>query len=112
MITNELVGAVLGLEENEIYHVAIYKTNIRYSGFEIVNGVIDTEEEFYQDINLYEFIHLCKVWAEEKGYGILSSTEECYLIEFTAGLLAEWRYQPYMEIQAAQWILDNCKEEQ
>jgi hypothetical protein len=110
MITNELAWVVLGLEENQIYHVAIHKTNVRYAGFEIVNGVINTEDYFIDNINLYEFTHLCKVWAEEKGYGILSSPEECFLIEFTIGLVAEWRYQPYMEIQAAQWILDNDKD--
>jgi hypothetical protein len=107
MITNKLAEVVLGLKENQIYRVEIDKTNVKYTAYEVVNGVVNTEDYFIDNINLYEFIHLCKVWADNKGYGILSSPDECFLIEFVVGLVAEWRFQPYMEIQATQWILDN-----
>jgi hypothetical protein len=108
-ITNELAEAVLDIKDYKVYSVSIYNTNIRIERFRIVSGVIDTEDSSYIDINLYEFIYLCTVWVDKKGYGILSSTWECFLIEFTRGLVAEWRHQPYMEIQAAQWVLDNNK---
>lgn len=73
------------------------------------------KRDIYEDINIYELAHKCKVWAYEQRYLVESSVMGVAIISRDTGirdnlLLQRDRkvmYDPLLDIKACQWILDN-----
>ena len=146
MISKELLSEVLGREVTNIIidwntiHISPYTEKeicpscgcgIKHVNHRIwacvnnacsVSGDYEFSEPIYSDdssINIYELAHMCKEWAKDEGYFILSASDGYCVVEDTATFTLQFSItrpeelkclsypEPEAVFKACQWIYDN-----
>jgi hypothetical protein len=109
---------------NEVLNKKFYK--IEFAGFgtytcsnTLICRYIKDDENYSEQINIYELAHKCKEWAFKQGYSLNVFNSNSNYHEVTPNTLAqndeEWVEHPYSiassepeaVFKACQWILDN-----
>ena len=105
MISEELLSEVLGIK-------------VEITGKLSNSNICYTDKYFNDDdINIHELSHKCKEWAFNKGYTILTYPKRSELINrkslkvvnicYNTNFENHKVYNPNMDIELCQWILDN-----
>ncbi len=72
----------------------------------------------FENINIYELQHLCKVWAKEQGYNVFSgmrvkSDAYCEVFYRWSEVDESWEFEedtePEVVFKACEWILKRRK---
>ena len=104
-ISKELFEAVMGFSVE-----SVYLDNSYVDDFASPEFVWSNNGEQIAGISVDTFFFKCKEWAYPYGYTILSSTDECSLIDREGiGLVFEQHYvhEAQAVFNACQWILEN-----
>jgi len=101
MISKKLLSEVLSEEISVVVH---WEDNyLKYTKSKDVPYSLTT-------INIYELKHLCKEWAYEKGYDIVTGHDNTALIHNEGvGLVEEWCFDDEAIFKACEWILKETK---
>lgn len=106
-ISKELLSKVLGIRVDSFYsHVS--------SG---MLGYFCNNDQFQEEINIYELAHKCKEWATSQGFIILTYGEAYYNVDVhyhsnkskfgNLAFSADAKTEPEAIFKACKWILDN-----
>lgn len=111
IITKELLSEVLNCKVWKVLDVNMH--TLRYC---IYPNKGDEPSEYMFPINIYELAHLCKRWAEQRNYPLISGASysdgyKCFVDKFPCDLPVTKSYTSEAEaiFKACQWLLDKDK---
>ena len=104
----KVMGIKLGNEHNTGQELMFMKTVVYYTDISKkykLGDIID-------DINIYELVHECKVWAKNKGYVVGTDLDKVNIWSIKERIIVnhfDVDFEDYLEfeIKACQWILEN-----